>query len=170
MRIGELSSTARRSSSPAQPINQRFPKRSVDNKPYSNMKGFTLLELLVVLALIGLLAGIAAPNLEKMVTSIEKATQRNSAFAEIQSLNYRAYTLGQPFILTEEKTTKLLADGNPILTLPTGWKIQIPKPIQFNFNGYCNGGPLQLTAPDGEVIELELSPVTGRLKERNAAK
>jgi prepilin-type N-terminal cleavage/methylation domain-containing protein len=35
------------------PTQGRYIVLVVDNKPYSNMKGFTLLELLVVLALIG---------------------------------------------------------------------------------------------------------------------
>jgi len=33
MKIGELSSTARRRNSPAQPINQRFPKRQTAIQP-----------------------------------------------------------------------------------------------------------------------------------------
>lgn len=96
------------------------------------IKGFTLLELLVVLALISLLAGMVVPNLQRTIESIERSTQREQIISDIGQLSYRAFTAGMKFELNEEKLGVQLPDGSPMLLLPEGWTINISKPIGFN--------------------------------------
>lgn len=119
-------------------------------------RGFTLLELLVVLAVVGLLIGLVAPNLQQIVGSIERATRRDTLLSDIAGLSYRAYVLGQEFELSQAGTSRLLADGNPVLAVPDGWRVRIEQPIRFGFSGWCSGGSLTLISPDQGAERLQL--------------
>jgi general secretion pathway protein G len=127
---------------------------SVSCRPKSN--GFTLLELLVVLAIVGLISAVVAPNLQKLAGSVDRATRRDGLVADIAGLSYRAYVLGQGFELSNTGQTQLLQDGNPLLTVPSGWRVTVDSPIVFGFNGVCSGGRLLLQSPDGVVEALAL--------------
>ena len=118
--------------------------------------GFTLLELLVVMAVIGLLAAVVSPNLQRLVGSFDRATRRDGLIADVAALSYRAYAIGQSFELANGAYAELLRDGNPILAVPQGWRVEIDAPIRFGFNGRCSGGRVTLVAPDGarEVLSL----------------
>ena len=119
-------------------------------------QGFTLLELLVVMAVVGLLAGLIAPNLEKLLGSVDRATRRDGLAADIAGLSYRAYTLGEAFELKDDGLSRLMKDGNPILVVPAGWRVLVQPPIRFGFNGVCSGGVVTLVAPDGFREPLRL--------------
>lgn len=118
--------------------------------------GFTLLELLVVMAVVGLLAAVVAPNLQRLVGSFDHATRRDGLIADVAALSYRAYAIGQSFELANGAYAELLSDGNPVLAVPQGWRVEVGAPIRFGFNGRCSGGQVTLVAPDGarEVLSL----------------
>jgi prepilin-type N-terminal cleavage/methylation domain-containing protein len=61
--------------------------------------GFTLPELLVVLLIMSLLAGVTIPYLTKMYDSVQMAFQRDEIIAQLGSLNYLAFQQGQGFTL-----------------------------------------------------------------------
>lgn len=128
------------------------------------IKGFTLLELLVVLALISLLAGMVVPNLQRTIESIERSTQREQIISDIGQLSYRAFTAGMKFELNEEKLGVQLPDGSPMLLLPEGWTINISKPIGFNFNGFCTGGEIQIIGPDKTSEQVTLLKTSCEVK------
>lgn len=119
-------------------------------------RGFTLLELLIVLALIALISGIAGPNLHKLLGAVERVTRHDGLVADIGGLSYRAFALGQGFELSNNTLHNLLNDGNPILAVPDGWEIKIKQPISYTFNGFCSGGAITLIAPDSTVEQLLL--------------
>ena len=118
--------------------------------------GFTLLELLVVMAVVALIAGMVGPNLQRMVASMERATRRDGLVADIGSLGYRAFVLGQSFELSDRGVGRILRDGSPVLAVPAGWRVKVPQPIEFGFNGVCSGGRVDLVSPDDVVETLKL--------------
>ena len=112
-------------------------------------RGFTLVELLVVMLVIGLVSALVAPNLAAMFAGVQRFTLRDGVVSDLASLSFRAFATGQSFELSEDKIATTLRDGNPILVLPAGWKLRAETPIRFSFNGTCSGGVVELIAPDG---------------------
>lgn len=119
--------------------------------------GFTLIEILVVLVVVGLLAGIAIPNLQKVVQRIEISSQRQAVIGELAGLGYRAYVTGQPISLGKKAGNSRPGENDP-LHLPDRWQIDIPQPILYTFNGACSGGTVILTAPDNRQEIFQLKP------------
>lgn len=116
-------------------------------------EGFTLIEILVVLVITGLLAGVALPRLLAMSQRYEIAAQRESLLTEISNLGYRAYSSGQPAELTSLAAP---ATANAPISIPRGWRIEAQQPVRYSFNGICSGGKITLLGPDEfrEVFQL----------------
>ncbi|MBE9561732.1 MAG: prepilin-type N-terminal cleavage/methylation domain-containing protein [Proteobacteria bacterium] len=114
--------------------------------------GYSLLELLVVLLIFSLLAGITVPRLASMYDSVQIAFERDDVLAHLGELGYLVFRQSRDFTLTNypldsEIDETVLANKSiqsPILKLPEGWKIMVEAPILFRANGVCNGGILQL--------------------------
>ncbi len=116
-------------------------------------RGFTLIEILVVLAVMGLLTSIAVPAMQRMAEGYEISTQRAQLLADLNGMSYRAYANGKRVVLTDQDSK-----GSQALIIPPGWRIQTDKPIVYNFNGLCDGGKLTLIAPDNHEEALQLEP------------
>jgi type II secretory pathway pseudopilin PulG len=61
--------------------------------------GFTLLEMLVIIFIVGVVSAVALPRLPLMADSLDFALKRQSFEQELSGLAYRAYTDKQDFVL-----------------------------------------------------------------------
>lgn len=112
--------------------------------PRGRAPGFTLLEVLVVLALIGLLAGLTAPRLGRMHDSIRVSLERDDVLRRLDGLGYAVYRQGRPATLRAYPFPGDQAETDrPPLALPPGWTLHAPEPIAFYANGACGGGIVQ---------------------------
>ena len=107
------------------------------------MKGYTLLELLIVLALMGLMTGIALPRMATLYESFKCAAERDEALRNIAGLGYQAYRQGRAFDLADFPPPTEDQKNIP-LRLPADWHLSAAEPIHYRSNGICDGGKLRL--------------------------
>ena len=115
------------------------------------LKGFTLIELIVVLLIFSLLAGLVVPRLTRMYISWQMALERDEVLAQLSNLNYFAFQQRIDFTLTHypsqsssELDNQARNAVNLPLELPAHWQIRTEQPIIFHANGACNGGIVYL--------------------------
>ncbi|MCK5877899.1 MAG: type II secretion system protein [Candidatus Marithrix sp.] len=137
------------------------------DKLYEN--GYSLLELLVVMLIFSLLAGITIPRLTAMYDSVQAAFERDDVLAHLGELGYLAFHQSRDFTLNDypqpsiseiedevKETDRIIKDKSiQPLKLPDGWKIKVETPILFRANGICNGGTLQLQYQQ-QIFQIQL--------------
>jgi general secretion pathway protein G len=120
-------------------------------------RGFTLLELLVVFALIALASGLAAPA---MLRGLEAARERGVA-ADVQALlegmPVRAFGQGRALEVDAPALTARLPE------LPDGWRLSMPQPLRYDANGIAAGGTVLLHAPGKVTARWRVVPLSGRV-------
>ncbi len=114
-------------------------------------RGFTLLEMLVVLALIAVMAGLALPNFSRFFDSFSIKNQWSGVEREIADIPYQVFISGTPFQLDNASARQRLS------SLPPEWRTEIPAPITYRFSGWCEGGKIAVVSASGERRDYVLS-------------
>lgn len=121
-------------------------------------RGFTLLEILVVLSLLGLIAGVALPRLSSLYDSSIRSFQRDEIRRQLEQLPIRAMEQSSEIILTSQTDPSEQGDLPALpIELPNGWSIKTSQPIHFLANGVCLGGEVSLSFA-GRREQWRLSP------------
>lgn len=117
-----------------------------------NEWGFTLLELVVVLALIGTMGALVMPNLIRMQESWQREVQLQNIAEQLCALGYRARLDGRETMIDSSGVTP---SGS--LQLPAGWRLSAPQRLVYYSNGNCSGGVV--IVQQGQILRrLNLSP------------
>ena len=129
----------------------------------SAAKGFSLLELFVVLALISLLGALALPNLVGLVGSVTRATERDSILDQFAAIGRDALLAGRGYVVygptSNSSSTIPIApafDTYP-LVVPEGWQVDLDRPLRVRPNGVCLGATVTLSHPDTAPLEVVLA-------------
>jgi prepilin-type N-terminal cleavage/methylation domain-containing protein len=139
--------------------------------------GFTLLELLLAMVLMGFLAALALPRLDQIYLRFAFWLDQDRVEREIAGLGARAYVEGRALRLaswpvpvpatgTAARAAAAAAAevGEPVrLTLPEGWRVVVDPPILFRPDGACSGGSVMIEAGDVRR-SFRLEPPRCRLK------
>lgn len=102
--------------------------------------GFTLLEMIVVLAIMGLATAMVAPSMVRGIDSWRRQSVIDSLLDQIRALPGTARARGRP---VEISNTSLAGEGAP-LQVPDDWTLRVPVAWQVNGNGVCNGGKVEI--------------------------
>jgi prepilin-type N-terminal cleavage/methylation domain-containing protein len=121
-------------------------------------KGFSLLEMLVVLALMGLLVALVAPAGFRMVASWRRATQAEDILGQLASLPDVARQGARPITLSAT------GQDPAILTLPEGWRLELEGPLEVRANGACSGAEGVLIDEDDVPIAFALQAPYCRIR------
>lgn len=120
-------------------------------------RGFTLLEVLVVLALLGLAAGVAVPRAMQAMEAASERGWRNDVLARIESLPVQAFLSGEPLSLDAKTLLRQLPPPSADVELT------LPQPLRYTAQGLAEGGELRLTFGARPTERWRVEPLTGRV-------
>ena len=118
--------------------------------------GFTLIEVIVVLVLLGMISALALPNMLTLYQSVAARTQVDQFRADFNRLGELAAEAGAGFELRSDVGRLNLADFEYPLTLQEDWVVELRQPITFLANGACLGGHLRIFVNDEVLLDQRL--------------
>ncbi len=121
--------------------------------------GFTLLELLLVLALVALLTGLVAPRMWQWVESARLRAGVDGARAELEAQPMRAFA--------SAKRVKLGAEQP--LPLPSGWRLELAAPLVYEANGMTAGSRVRIRAGNAVLADWLVEPPAGAVRDARSA-
>jgi len=125
-------------------------------------KGFTLLELLVVLVVIAMSASFAAPNLWHAYTSASERSSVQAFAGALAQLRQDAFHQGKAVRVPAVTGAVIIKDG-ALPALPDGWALEKSTSLRFLPSGVTNGGSFFLRSPVGNRWLLTLAPLDGQV-------
>ena len=134
-----------------------MPRADAPLAVWHRSSGFTLLEMLVVLAITGLIAGLLFPQVQTAAFALQQRHAREQIAAGAESARGLAVRSGQPAMLSVVADGSGLVVGNPAVDNPgrawrqfplgaaSGLVLTLrPQSILFYPDGSTTGGQLQL--------------------------
>jgi general secretion pathway protein G len=98
--------------------------------------GFTLLEMIVVLAILGLASALVAPSAVRGIDSWRRQAQVDALLDQIRALPGNARAQGRPIAID----AAALSGDAPPLRVEGEWTLTVPEAWSVNANGICDGG------------------------------
>lgn len=128
----------------------------------SSSTGFTLLELLVVLVVLGLAAAVATPSLVRLVDRLGERNEQDQLSLYLQNLPVAVMRQGGSYqiIATPGYVPAQQVLGNsPVELTPEAGQLRIwvPDSIHYRANGACSGGVVHWESSAGrrQVWQLD---------------
>lgn len=100
--------------------------------------GFSLLELLIVLALTSMVVALVVPRLSQTVAAIGRSGDRAEVVRQLQELPMRARRQAAAIAAPER------ADLSSLMELPEGWRVVALTPLLVRENGICGTADVQV--------------------------
>lgn len=106
--------------------------------------GYTLLEMVVVMAIVAMAAAVAAPMGYRMIASWRNATQVQDVIGQIEQLPSTVRDSGNPLQAGPKE--------NPLpIKLPDGWTLELHEPLHVLANGACSSATATLSTPTQHI-------------------
>lgn len=105
---------------------------SPSGSPRQRMTGFTLIEMLVTLAVAGLIAGIAFPRVQNSMTAMEFRMGAGQVTEALRAARAEAIRTGEPVRFALEGRTLVIGDDAPI-ALPESVTVTAGQDVPISF-------------------------------------
>jgi prepilin-type N-terminal cleavage/methylation domain-containing protein len=102
--------------------------------------GFTLLEMIVVLAILGLASALVAPATIRGIDSWRRQAQLDALIDQIRALPGEARSTGVAIVVDDAT----LAGDKPPLRVEGDWTLTAPAAWTVSANGVCQGGQISI--------------------------
>jgi len=116
--------------------------------------GFTLLEMIVVLAILGLATALVAPSAIRGIDSWRRQSELDALLDQIRALPGEARARGRAIDITDESVK---APTSP-LRVASDWKVGVPKAWSVSANGVCAGGEVTIGNEIGQRTIVVAAP------------
>lgn len=126
-------------------------------------KGFTLIEILIVVSIIGLMFSVALPISYSMYGSYKASLKVEKVMVFISSLKRESFLYSEAKVLSS-KDGVMIVNGKEKTFDDTS--IQIDQPIEFYRNGTTSGGTLKIYVGDQAYTLNVQTPLGGLILER----
>lgn len=120
-------------------------------------RGFTLLELLVVLLLLALASGLVAPWGFRALANAQERGWRNDLLATLQALPAQAFLRGQAMEIDAAGLRQMVPDA------PEGIALTLDRPMRYAMNGAAGGGQLTVSFIGRAPERWRVLPLTGEV-------
>jgi prepilin-type N-terminal cleavage/methylation domain-containing protein len=128
--------------------------------------GFTLIEMLVVMVLLGMIAGLALPAMQRWHDAVQSKAKAASLVDSVRAASFAAGAQrrvlrlsGESFDRTEASAgePRLRVDGDLLrLHLPAGWTLRRSGDIAFLASGLCQAGEAVFDTDRGIALVLRI--------------
>ena len=125
-----------------------------ERMPRMRHGGFTLLEMIVVLAILGLAAALVGPSMVKSIDTWRRKAAMDVLLDQLRALPGNARGSGKPIIVSDAT----LASATPPLRIDADWTLHAPKPWSVGANGVCQGGEVIVGNAHGERTIIVAPP------------
>lgn len=105
----------------------------------TSARGFTLLEVLIVLALMAFAAAMVAPRLQRTYDAIAGSGERAEVVRQLERLPMLARESGQALVVPADGTMP------SALAFPAGWSVQPADALRVEASGVCHAGAVLVT-------------------------
>lgn len=123
------------------------------------VRGFTLLELLLVLALVALLTGLVAPRMWQWVQSARLRAGVDDVRAALEALPRQAFG----------DARRISVDTKGPLALPAGWRLEFAAPLVYEANGMTTGSRVRIRADRAVLADWMIEPPAGAVRSAEPA-
>ena len=143
-----------RTCTPSKPHCPTAPQRS--GAPFAGRRGFTLIEMTVVIVLLGLISAVVLPNFNRWFGSTQQRVDGSRIAMQVQNLLARAAILNQSVLLNSKNAREVMVDGKPALDLPAGWRVKGEDKLTVNGSGYCSPATISFVSADKQQVTIEV--------------
>lgn len=112
------------------------------------MRGYSLIEVMVTLALVGLLSAIVLPQFETLVDAVRRDTALDELATAVRTARLEAYA---------ERRTVKLSEHFDSVEIPAGWAVRFPEDVIIRPSGVCLGGRMIIDTLETSIV-FSLNP------------